>query len=34
MEIAEIDMEGQFWVEKKDSGHKTRFFKVKPVFRG
>ena len=34
LEIAEIDLGGQFWVEKNDSGHKNLFFKVKPVFRG
>ena len=35
LEIAEIDMGSQFWVEKNDSGHKNSFFfKVKPVFRG
>ena len=34
LEIAEIDVGGQFLVEKNDSGHKNSFFKVKPVFRG
>ena len=35
LKIAEIDMgEGQFWVEKNDSGQKPHFLKVKPVFRG
>ena len=34
LEIAEIDMGGQFWVKKNDSGHKNEFFKVKLVFRG
>ena len=35
LEIAEIDMgEGQFWVEKNDSGHKNSFLKVKHVFWG
>ena len=34
LKIAEIDMGGQFWVEKNDSGQKTHFLKVKPVFRG
>ena len=34
LKIAAIDMGGQFWVEKNDSGHKNSFFKVKPVFRG
>ena len=34
LKIAEINMGGQFWVEKNDSGHKNSFFKVKPVFRG
>ena len=34
LKIVEIDMGGQFWVEKNDSGHKGSFFKVKPVFRG
>ena len=27
LKIAEIDMGGQFWVEKNDSGHKEPFFK-------
>ena len=27
LKIAEIDMGGQFWVEKNDSGHKDPFFK-------
>ena len=26
LKIAEIDMGGQFWVEKNDSGHKNSFF--------
>ena len=30
--IAEIDMRGQFWVEKNDSGHQNSFFKVKLIF--
>ena len=30
LEIAEIEL----WVEKNDSGHKTPFLKVKPVFSG
>ena len=35
LEIAEIDMGGQFWVKKNDSGHKNSLFlKVKPVFWG
>ena len=34
LKIAEIDMGGQFWVEKNNSGHKTNFFKVKPIFQG
>ena len=34
LEIAEIDIGGQFWVEKNDSGEKNFLFKVKPVFRG
>ena len=33
LKIAEIDMRGQFWVEKNDSGHGNSFFKVKPVLR-
>ena len=27
LKIAEIDMEGQFWVEKNNSGNKEPFFK-------
>ena len=35
LKIVEINMGGQFWVEKNDSGHKNSiFFKVEPVFRG
>ena len=35
LEIAEIDMGGQFWVEKNDSGHKNSFFlKLNPFSRG
>ena len=35
MKIAEIDMGGQFWVKKNESGHKkTQFFKVKTRFPG
>ena len=34
LKIAKIDMGGQFWVEKNDSGHKEPFINVKPVFRG
>ena len=34
LEIAEIDMGGQFWVEKNDCGHKNLNFKVKPTFQG
>ena len=26
-QVAEIEMEGQYWVEKNDSGHKNSFFK-------
>ena len=26
LKIAEIDMRGQFWVEKNDSGHKKSYF--------
>ena len=26
LKIREIDMEGQFWVEKNDSGHKKPYF--------
>ena len=34
LKIVEIDMGGQFWVEKNESGQKTHFFKVKSIFRG
>ena len=35
LKIAEIDMRGQFCIEKNDSGHKKLIFlKVKPVFPG
>ena len=26
LKIVEVDMGGQFWVEKNDSGHKNSFF--------
>ena len=34
LEIAEIDMGGQFWVEKNDSGHKNSFFLKLNPFSG
>ena len=35
LKIAEIDMGGQFWVEKNDSGHKSSFFlKLNPFSGG
>ena len=35
LKIAEIDMGGQFWVEKNDSGHKNSFFlKLNPFSGG
>ena len=33
-QFAEIDMEGQFWVEKNDPGHKNSFFKSYTRFPG
>ena len=34
LEIAEIDMGGQFWAEKNDSGHKNPFFEKLSCFPG
>ena len=34
LKIAEIDMGGQFWVEKNDSGQKTHFLKLNPFSGG
>ena len=34
LKIAEIDMGGQFWVEKKGSGHKTNIFFKLNLFSG
>ena len=34
LKIAEIDMGGQFWVEKNDSGHKNSFFLKLNPFSG
>ena len=35
LKIVEIDMGGQFWVKKNDSGHKNSFFlKLNPFSGG
>ena len=33
LKIAAINMRGQFWAEKNDSGHKNSFLKLNPFSR-